>query len=113
MEISTARCARSLRDGRCRTRRRRFAIGWRPGEVTEAPDPLDEHPEALASIAVPALVAVGESDLEDFHKGAEALAQTLPQSRLVTIPGAGHLAPLEAPERFRELLLEFLRQLEP
>lgn len=103
----------ALRDRVAAMQRRAFILQGGAGEVTEAPDPLDEHPEALASIAVPALVAVGESDLEDFHKGAEALAQTLPQSRLVTIPGAGHLAPLEAPERFRELLLEFLRQLEP
>jgi 3-oxoadipate enol-lactonase len=99
----------ALRDRVAAMQRRAFALQDDAGPVSEAPDPLEEEPEALATIAVPALVAVGESDLEDFHTGAEAMAQTLPQSRLVTIAGAGHLAPLETPERFRELLLDFLR----
>jgi pimeloyl-ACP methyl ester carboxylesterase len=34
----------------------------------------------------------------------------LPRARLEVIQGAGHLAPLETPETFRELLLEFLRE---
>ena len=90
--------------------RRAFELQRAAGPVAEAPDPLDEQPEALADIAVPALVAVGESDLQDFRRGAEALAQALPRSRLVTIEGARHLAPLEAPARFRELLLEFFSE---
>jgi len=32
----------------------------------------------------------------------------VPRARHVTIAGAGHLAPLETPERFRELLLELV-----
>jgi pimeloyl-ACP methyl ester carboxylesterase len=99
----------ALRERVAAMQRRAFAAQSAAGTVSEAPDPLDEHPEALASIAVPALVAVGESDLQDFHMGAEALAQTLPRSRLATIEDAGHLAPLETPARFRELLLDFLR----
>ena len=100
----------ALRDRVAAMQRRTYELQDDTAEVAEAPDPLDEHPETLASIAVPALVAVGDSDLEDFRRGAEALARTLPRSRLVTIEGAGHLAPLEAPARFRELLLEFLRE---
>ena len=99
----------ALRDRVAAMQRRAFALQGDAGPVSEAPDPLDDDPEVLASIAVPALVAVGETDLEDFHTGAEVLSQTLPRSRSVTIAGAGHLAPLETPERFRELLLEFLR----
>ena len=57
---------------------------------------------------MPALVAVGERDLSDFREGAQTLASALPGSRLVTIPGAGHLAPLETPQAFRDLLLGFL-----
>jgi len=98
----------ALRDRVAAMQRRAFALQGDAGPVSEAPDPVDAHPEALGSIAVPALVAVGEFDLEDFHRGAEALVQTLPRSRLVTIEGAGHLAPLEVPEPFRALLLEFL-----
>jgi len=98
----------ALRDRVAAMQRRAFAVQGAAGPVSEAPDPLDRHPEALASIAVPTLVAVGESDLHDFHSGAAAMARTLPRSRLMTIEGAGHLAPLETPARFREQLLEFL-----
>jgi pimeloyl-ACP methyl ester carboxylesterase len=36
------------------------------------------------------------------------LAQELRQARLVVIPHAGHLAPLEQPDAFRGLVLDFL-----
>ena len=99
----------ALRERVATMQRRAFALQRDAGPVSEAPDPLDEHPAALASIAAPALVAVGEHDLQDFHRGAEVLAQMLPQSRVATIDGAGHLAPLEVPTQFHELLVEFLR----
>jgi pimeloyl-ACP methyl ester carboxylesterase len=58
---------------------------------------------------MPVLAAAGESDMPDFQQGAEQLVRWLPQSRLVLLKGAGHLAPLEAPDEFRDLLLDFLR----
>jgi pimeloyl-ACP methyl ester carboxylesterase len=75
-------------------------------EVPEAPDPLDAV--ALTTIEVPALVAVGEHDMSDFRDGARRMADQLPGARHVEIAGARHLAPLETPEAFRELLVEFL-----
>jgi 3-oxoadipate enol-lactonase len=87
--------------------RRAYALGDPP--TTEAPDPVEEHPEALARLSVPALVAAGEHDKRDFRQGAEAMARTLPRARHAVIEGAGHLAPLETPEAFRELVLAFLR----
>ena len=36
------------------------------------------------------------------------VATQLPRASHVEIPGARHLAPLETPEAFRELLLSFL-----
>jgi pimeloyl-ACP methyl ester carboxylesterase len=99
----------ALRERVAAMQRRAFALQRDAGPVSEAPDPLEEHPEELAGIAVRALIAVGEHDLPDFHRGAEALAQALPRSRVVTIDGAGHLAPLESPARFHDLLVEFLR----
>jgi pimeloyl-ACP methyl ester carboxylesterase len=97
-----------LRDRVAAMQRRAFALQAEAGDVAEAPDPLDEHPGALLGIRVPALVASGEADRSDFRVGAEVLARALPDARLVTIAGAGHLAPLETPERFRELVLELL-----
>jgi pimeloyl-ACP methyl ester carboxylesterase len=69
---------------------------------------VDQDPTALARLAVPALVAAGEHDKPDFREGAEALARTLPHARHVVIDGAGHLAPLERPKAFRELVIGFL-----
>jgi 3-oxoadipate enol-lactonase len=62
----------------------------------------------LAAVAVPALVLVGEEDAITPPAESEAMVSLLPVARLVRIPGAGHLTPLEAPERFNEALLSFL-----
>ena len=53
--------------------------------------------------------AAGERDKLDFRRGAELMARALPAARHAVIKGAGHLAPLETPEAFRELVLAFLR----
>ena len=95
-----------LRDRVAAMQRRAFALGDPP--TTEAPDPVEQDPEALARLEVPTLVAAGERDMGDFLDGAEALAQTLPRARHAVIEGAGHLAPLETPEEFRRLVLAFL-----
>jgi pimeloyl-ACP methyl ester carboxylesterase len=97
-----------LRDRVAAMQRRALQLQADGGEVPEAADPVEEEPGALARIGAPALVAVGEHDKPDFHLAAEALAGTLPNARLTVLPGAGHLAPLERPEEFRELLLSFL-----
>jgi len=90
--------------------RRAFALQAEAPPATEAPDPVEQRPEALARLSVPTLVAAGELDKRDFRQGAETMARTLPRARHAVIEGAGHLAPLEAPEAFRELVLAFLRR---
>ena len=75
-----------------------------------AEDPLEPSASALRTLDMPALVAVGEHDMPDFHLGAELLARELPGARLVVIPRAGHLAPLEQPDAFLRILLDALRR---
>ena len=75
----------------------------------EGPDPAEERPESLADVTARTLVAVGEHDMSDFHVGAEAMLRALPNATHAVIEGAGHLAPLEQPDAFRALLLQFLR----
>jgi pimeloyl-ACP methyl ester carboxylesterase len=99
-----------LRDRVAAIQRRTFECQPDDGEWIEAPDPVDEHPEALTQLNVPALVAAGKRDLPDFREGAESLARTLPSARHAVIQGAGHLAPLETAQAFRELLLGFLKE---
>jgi 3-oxoadipate enol-lactonase len=64
----------------------------------------------LGEIRVPALVAVGADDVEDFHRMAERLAAGLPGAApVVTVEGAAHLPALERPAQTAELLIGFLR----
>lgn len=80
------------------------------GDATGPADPLGEDPQLLGSVRVRTLVTVGEHDRPEFLRAAGVLTQHLPDARLQVIAGAGHLAPLEAPEAFREILLAFLRE---
>src|SRR6185312_17454014 len=88
--------------------RRAFELQLACPDAQEAPDPLEQHPEVLERLEVRTLTAAGEHDMRDFIDGAQRIAQVLPDARYVTIEGAGHLAPLEAPREFERLLREFL-----
>jgi pimeloyl-ACP methyl ester carboxylesterase len=68
--------------------------------------------QTAASMEVPALVVVGEEDALTPPAAAEELAGLLPKAKLVRIPGAGHLTPLEAPVQMNEELLVFLTGLD-
>lgn len=72
--------------------------------VVERRSVLEDLPRATQ----PALVAVGEEDLATPPPFAERLAAALPHAHLERIPGAGHLAALEAPETVTRLLRELL-----
>jgi pimeloyl-ACP methyl ester carboxylesterase len=71
---------------------------------------LDSH-ETAAEMEVPALVVVGEQDQLTPPAEARELAGLLPAGRLVTIPDAGHLTPLEKPAAVKEELFLFLGSL--
>jgi pimeloyl-ACP methyl ester carboxylesterase len=99
----------ALRERVASMQRRAFELQAAAGEVQEAADPLEEHPELLAELQIPVLLAAGEDDMADFRDAAQELAEVLPLARHTVIRGAGHLAPLEAPGKFKRLLLDFLR----
>jgi 3-oxoadipate enol-lactonase len=61
----------------------------------------------LASVAIPALVVVGDVDALTPPPDAELMAGSIPAARLVTIPGAGHLTPMERPGAVAAALGEF------
>jgi pimeloyl-ACP methyl ester carboxylesterase len=90
--------------------RRAFELQANAADVTEAPDPVEEDASTLERLEMPTLVAVGEHDMVDFHESAVAIAAAIPDARQVVISGAGHLAPLETPEAFRQMLLGFLKE---
>ena len=58
---------------------------------------------------LPTLVIVGEEDAMTPLDGARRLAAGIPGARLVVVPGAGHLPPVERPSETTAAILEFLR----
>ncbi len=60
------------------------------------------------TIRTASLVIVGTADEATPPVVAEQLHRLLPKARLVELPGAGHLANLEQPERFARVVLDFL-----
>lgn len=55
---------------------------------------------ALGGLDIPTTVVVGEHDALLPREHSEALADAIPNSKLVVIPDAGHMSNLEQPSRF-------------
>jgi 3-oxoadipate enol-lactonase len=108
-----------------------FAAGWpaaNPGRFEEILRARLEHPTSYETIDVhmracyryydegaevervdaPALVIHGNEDLIVPVENGRMLAARLPNARYVELPGRGHNVPLEDPETFNRLVLEFL-----
>ncbi len=62
----------------------------------------------LKSLAMPALVVVGEHDPGTPVAMARDIHQSLPGSRLEVIARAAHISNVEQPEAFNRLLIDFL-----
>lgn len=65
----------------------------------------------LGRITVPTLVMTGADDAMIPPEESRAMAAALPNSELVVIPDAGHLAPLENPAPANSAMLRFLGSL--
>jgi 3-oxoadipate enol-lactonase len=68
----------------------------------------DDSTPTLELIDVPVLVLVGDEDVLTPVSDAVRMASAIPGARLVTIPDAGHLAPLEQPATVNAAIAEFL-----
>lgn len=90
--------------------RRAYELQAQDGQTPPGPDPLELDPGALGRLELPVLVLCGDREMMDFREAAERLAQSIPGARREVIPGAGHLAPMERPKAFRELLVAFLEE---
>lgn len=62
----------------------------------------------VVEIAAPTLVVAGQLDRTVPLLSKLALAESIPGARLEVIEGSGHATPLDAPEAFNRLLVEFL-----
>jgi 3-oxoadipate enol-lactonase len=84
-------------------------VGDYSGVNWTSADPHAPHPnsiELLATIAAPTSVVIGALDVPGFHEMSDVLADRIPGARKVTVPGAGHMVNMEAPETVNALLRE-------
>jgi pimeloyl-ACP methyl ester carboxylesterase len=78
------------------------------GALTAMRDRPDSTPLLPLLGGLPTLVVAGEEDRLIPAAAARTMAEMIPGSRLVVLPGVGHLPPLEAPAEFTRLLEEFV-----
>ncbi|MET1079054.1 MAG: alpha/beta hydrolase [Pseudomonas sp.] len=67
--------------------------------------------EHLAQITCPTLVVTGDRDYTPVAR-KEAYVRELPNARLAVLDDSGHASPMDQPERFNQLLLDFLEEVE-
>ena len=83
------------------------AVAWAQRAMAARPDSSD----VLAGASVPALVLVGAEDVITPESDARAIVDGMPNARLVVLPEAGHLSPLETPGAFASAVGEFVAAL--
>ena len=68
--------------------------------------------DTIRQISAPTLVLVGDDDYVTVGH-AEEFARMVPHGQLAVVPGASHLVPMEKPQVFNELILDFTANPEP
>ncbi|MDR7437245.1 MAG: alpha/beta fold hydrolase [Armatimonadota bacterium] len=92
-------------------RRVRALMEARPASLVGALRAMADRPDStplLAEITVPTLIVVGADDQATPVASARAMAERIRASRLEVIPDAGHVANIEQPQRFTEVVRDFL-----
>jgi YbgC/YbaW family acyl-CoA thioester hydrolase len=79
------------------------------GALAAMRDRLDSTGLLPTLTGLPTLVMVGEEDVLTPLEAARRMATLIPGARLVVIPGAGHVPPLERPSETTAEIREFLR----
>jgi 3-oxoadipate enol-lactonase len=93
---------------------RRMILAQPVATIQAALSALGDRPdmtEAMRHLRVPALLVAGAEDAITPPACLEAAEAIIPQSKLLIVPDAGHLTPLEQPAVFNAAVLEFLREL--
>lgn len=68
----------------------------------------DDVVDRLGEIGIPTLIIVGSEDVISTVSEMSTMAQRIPRSQHVEIPGAGHMAPLEAPREVNAAIRAWL-----
>jgi 3-oxoadipate enol-lactonase len=80
-----------------------------PAGAPVAAVPVPDAATRAGDLRVPVLAIIGLLDAPDHRRLARELAGTVPDGRVVEIPGAAHYPNLERPREFTDALLAFLR----
>lgn len=81
-----------------------FPVVWEKVRAMWA-EPFDWSAD-LDKVQAPVLVTLGDDDFVTVEHGA-ALARRVGQGQLAVLPGASHLAPMEKPDLYNRLVLDF------
>ena len=73
-----------------------------------APDPAPLTCEDLGKIETPVLVVYGAKTLPLWQVASKTVAECVPDARLATLEGVGHIGPVAAKDAFLALLLGFV-----
>jgi 3-oxoadipate enol-lactonase len=82
-----------------------------PQGIIAALHALAERPDSRSTLEIisrPTLIVVGEEDAITPPADSEAMAGAIAAADLEIVPGAGHMVPVEQPERFVAILEQFL-----
>lgn len=93
---------------------RRLILAQPVATIQAALAALGDRPDmtdAMRQARPPMLLVVGEEDAITPPACLELAETVIPHARLLIVPHAGHMVPLEQPTLFNEAVLEFLREL--
>jgi len=79
---------------------------WRADD----PPPFPDDYGRLSEVEVPTLILYGEREDPYFQDAARAAGERIRGVRIVSLPGVGHVANLEAPVEFNRKVLDFLAE---
>lgn len=69
-----------------------------------------DHTDILSTIDVPTLIICGEEDIFTPCEYSTYLHEHIPNSELLILKDAAHINPLDQPEKFCQVVLDFLRK---
>jgi pimeloyl-ACP methyl ester carboxylesterase len=84
--------------------------GWEWANSDPQRDLEPPPAQRLGELRARTLAIVGERDLADFQAIARQIEHAVPGARRVVLPGAGHMVNMEAPDRFNQLVIDFLAE---
>ena len=102
-------------DEALRQRWHRIMRNSAPTSVAAALRAMGERPDSTATLAgidVPTLIVVGEDDAITPPDAARYMAERIAHARLEIVEGAGHMTPVEQPQRFAALVGDFMAGLD-